>query len=292
MSFQSRVFVFPLLVIIIPMCALLWSNCLASPRPHAPPSLSVLPLLFIPMSHYLLLCRVPCTHVRDSDCRLAFVFARPRFLPAPCFWFLVLILWLASRLRPWISLTVLLPIWPPLPTHARLSDTLLQLLFVLSNLKLCSRTFVAHWFTSLQIVISPFDSYYWWVVCILWYSLYIAPLLKSLLNGWLRYLHPSPVCDVTDWCFGVFLHSSHNVSVLGRPVWWLFVRIWDPSHVPWLGLSVPFVVLLVRLCSGGSLFSCLGVSCGCPYVMHVPVWCRHSSGVSRFSWVSFSAFLQ
>ena len=37
-------------------------------------------------------------------------------------------------------------------------------------------------------------------------------------------------------------------------------------------VSVPFVVLLVLLCSGGSLlFSCLGVSCGCLYVMHVPM---------------------
>ena len=26
-------------------------------------------------------------YLRDSDCRLAFVFARPRSLPAPCFWF-------------------------------------------------------------------------------------------------------------------------------------------------------------------------------------------------------------
>ena len=72
MSFQSRVFVFPLLVIIIPMCALLCSNCLASQRHHAPPSLLVLPLLFIPMSHYhrfsesdLLLHRVPCTPTEE-----------------------------------------------------------------------------------------------------------------------------------------------------------------------------------------------------------------------------------
>ena len=47
------------------------------------------------------------------------------------------------------------------------------------------------------------------------------------------------------------------------------------------------------VCSGGSLlFSCLGVPCGCSYVMHVPMCCRHSSGVSGFSWVSLSAFLQ
>ena len=42
-------------------------------------------------------------------------------------------------------------------------------------------------------------------------------MLKSSLNCWLRNLHHCSVeivCDVTYWCFAVFLHSSQNVSVI------------------------------------------------------------------------------
>ena len=69
--------------------------------------------------------------------------------------------------------------------------------------------FVAHLCTSLLILISPSDFYYWWVDCILWQSILL--LSESSLNGWLRYLHPYPVeivCDVTDWCRGVLQLSQ------------------------------------------------------------------------------------
>ena len=68
MSFQSRVFVFPLFVIIIPICALLCSNCLASPRPHAPcPA---------PLLYYL----TPCLTITD---RLKVIFCYAEFLVRP-----------------------------------------------------------------------------------------------------------------------------------------------------------------------------------------------------------------
>ena len=50
------------------MCALLCSNCLASPRPHAPPSFLVLPLLFF----------TPCLTI--TDCLKEIVFCYAEFL--------------------------------------------------------------------------------------------------------------------------------------------------------------------------------------------------------------------
>ena len=44
----------------------------------------------------------------------------------------------------------------------------------MKSIKLCSRIFVDHFCTFLLIVILPSESYHWWVVCILWYSLCIA----------------------------------------------------------------------------------------------------------------------
>ena len=77
---------------------------------------------------------------------------------------------------------------------------------------------MAHLCTSLQFVTSPSDSYYWWMVCILRYNLCSILLLSEFsLNDWLKNIHPSPVeivCDVTDWCFGLFLHISYNVSAI------------------------------------------------------------------------------
>ena len=59
-------FRFPLVCVIIPMCALLCSNCLVSPRPHALPSLLVL-------LYYL----TPCLTI--TDC-LKVIFCYAKFL--------------------------------------------------------------------------------------------------------------------------------------------------------------------------------------------------------------------
>ena len=77
------------------------------------------------MSHYHRLSEsyLLLRQVRDSDCRIVCFY--PTKILA-CSLFLISgfdFLWLASRLRPWISLTVLLPIWLQLPTHAWLLDT-------------------------------------------------------------------------------------------------------------------------------------------------------------------------
>ena len=51
------------------------------------------------------------------------------------------------------------------------------------SIKLCFRTFAVHRCTSFEIVIPPSDSYYWRVVCLLWYSLYIAPPASHLTGS-------------------------------------------------------------------------------------------------------------
>ena len=78
------------------------------------------------------------------------------------------------------------------------------------RLRLCSRTLVAHLCTSLQIPIWPSDSYYWWVVCILWYGLCISALFRQWI---VISSHPCTVEVIghgTCWYFWRFLHSSHN----------------------------------------------------------------------------------
>ena len=67
------------------------------------------------------------------------------------------------------------------------------------------------------------------------------------------------------------LLNSYHVMYWVRYIKWGCQDRWDPSHVPWLGVSVWFCFVLVLLCSGGSLlFCCLGVPCMCSYVMHGP----------------------
>ena len=117
-----------------------------------------------------------------------------------------------------------------LSPHIGLSITLVE-----------DKTFVAHHCTSLNFVISPSAYYDWLVVCIFWYILLLS---KSFFNDWLRYFHPCPmeiVCEVTDWCFGDFLHSSHNVSAINCCYF-----PWLPCLIFYLFLNMPAVYSFFR----------------------------------------------
>lgn len=54
--------------------------------------------------------------------------------------------------------------------------------------------------------------FWWWVICILWYGLYISAL-KVFFKRWI--VRPSLLsCEGWRYNFWVFLHSSHNAAII------------------------------------------------------------------------------